>query len=80
MTAQAATQEAPATVPITLGRIALQERSTGPGEPTIPRWAMSVAERRAIWLRMKHPKMNARKRALWAENAQSKTAPSCSSR
>jgi hypothetical protein len=78
MTAKTATQQALASAPVAV-QIAEQEFSSGPAKGT-PRWAMSVAERRAIWLRMRHPKMDARKRALWAENAQLKTAPSCGSR
>ena len=54
-----------------------EERSTTQDKRT-PLWALSVTERRVNWLRTKHPKMNVRKRDLWTENAQRKTAPSCS--
>jgi hypothetical protein len=85
MTAQStATQKALASVPASLASVPASSEKTVLQEPGIgqskrrPIWAMSVTERRARWLRLKHPKMDAETRQRWAENAQLKTAPSCS--
>jgi hypothetical protein len=80
---QAATQKALASVPTQLERPtvpstdaegavpAVQTVLPEPGSKEGKRtsmWTLSATERRAKWLRMKHPKMDAKKRQLWAEN------------
>ena len=37
-----------------------------PVTSSMPRWALSVAERRLIWLVKKHPKMDRHRLGLWA--------------
>ena len=55
--------------------VVLNGRELGRSKPK-SMWALTVPERRAIWLRRKHPKMNASQRERWAQNAE----PACSSR
>jgi hypothetical protein len=43
------------------------------GAAVFTKWALTVAERRLIWLRRKHPKMNRHKLQLWASRTLERT-------
>lgn len=43
-----------------------QKPTIGLEKDPAPAWARTVTERRLIWLRKRHPKMDPRKRLQWA--------------
>ncbi len=58
------------TVPV-VGRIVIRKAGDNASKHR-SMWTLSMQERRANWLRLKHPKMSACKRELWANAAELK--------